>query len=65
MSEAVDDVQFARDLIATLKQDYCVDPGRIYATGRSNGAFIASRLACGASGEIAASSGAHFAARAA
>lgn len=50
----VDDVQFGRDLIASLEKDYCVDSARIYATGHSNGAFMAARLACSLPGRIAA-----------
>jgi polyhydroxybutyrate depolymerase len=50
----VDDIQFGRDLLQTLKQDFCIDSTRIYAVGHSNGAFMASRLACDLPGEIAA-----------
>ncbi len=44
--DAVDDVQFVRDLLARLESDYCIDPRRVYATGYSNGGFLAYRLAC-------------------
>lgn len=50
----VDDVQFVRDMLATLKSTYCVDPSRISAVGHSNGAFMATRVACDLGGEIAA-----------
>ncbi len=49
-----DDVQFGRDLLATLKNDLCIDPTRVYATGHSNGAFMAARLACAMGGAIVA-----------
>ena len=51
---AVDDVQFGKDLVAAIKDTYCVDTTRIYAVGHSNGAFMASRLACDLHGQIAA-----------
>lgn len=44
--DAVDDVQFVKDLIAKISDEYCIDPKRIYATGMSNGGFIAHRLGC-------------------
>ncbi|MHB1844015.1 MAG: CE1 family esterase, partial [Deltaproteobacteria bacterium] len=50
----VDDVQFTRDLIAAVSAEYCVDPKRIFATGMSNGAFLAHRLGCELSDRIAA-----------
>ncbi|UQA63746.1 hydrolase [Polyangium aurulentum] len=42
----VDDVQFARDLVAAISREYCIDPSRIHATGMSNGAALAHRLGC-------------------
>jgi polyhydroxybutyrate depolymerase len=50
----VDDVQFVADLIARLKQDYCVDTRAVYATGFSNGAMLAARVGCRLSHMIAA-----------
>lgn len=50
----VDDVQFARDLVAYISASYCVDPARIYATGFSNGGFLSHRLACEAADLFAA-----------
>ena len=50
----VDDIQFVRDLLANLKSSYCVDPSRVSAVGHSNGAFMATRVACDLSGEVAA-----------
>jgi polyhydroxybutyrate depolymerase len=49
-----DDIQFGKDLITAVEENYCVDPARIYAVGHSNGAFMASRLACDLPGQIAA-----------
>ncbi|MBP9114103.1 MAG: dienelactone hydrolase family protein [Polyangiaceae bacterium] len=50
----VDDVKFARDLVAKLREDYCVDDARIFATGFSNGGFFSYKLACEMSDVIAA-----------
>jgi polyhydroxybutyrate depolymerase len=49
-----DDVQFFRDAIRQLEQGACVDPHRIYVTGFSGGARMASALACELSDSIAA-----------
>lgn len=51
---AVDDVAFIRQLVAHLEQQYSIDPARIYATGMSGGARMASRLGCDMSETIAA-----------
>ncbi|HWC20961.1 MAG TPA: prolyl oligopeptidase family serine peptidase [Flexivirga sp.] len=42
----VDDVKFTSDLLDQLQSDYCVDPSRTYATGKSNGAGFVNLLAC-------------------
>lgn len=42
----VDDVAFTRDLLTRVRAQACVDPGRIYATGKSNGGGFAALLAC-------------------
>lgn len=49
-----DDVQFTRDLISFLEQNYCVDRQRIYVTGYSLGGGMAYRVACTLSTQIAA-----------
>ena len=49
-----DDVTFLTDLVGSLEARYCVDPARVYATGFSGGARMASQLACDASGIFAA-----------
>ena len=59
----VDDVGFFKKMIARLDTDFRIDRKRIYATGMSNGALMAYRLACDLSESIAAIavSGAHSA----
>lgn len=51
--ENVDDVGFVRAMVADLGRLYPIDRGRIFATGISNGAMFAHRLACEASDLIA------------
>jgi polyhydroxybutyrate depolymerase len=53
-SGAADDVVFITRLVGVLEQRYCVDRARVYATGFSGGARLASQLACDASGTFAA-----------
>ena len=50
---AVDDVAYVKGLIADIRHDYKIDPKRIYLWGHSNGAFLAHRLACEDSAELA------------
>lgn len=42
----VDDIQFVRDLVETMKIKFPIDSNKIYATGMSNGAMLSYRLAC-------------------
>lgn len=42
----VDDVGFLVTLAAKLQKDFGIDPGHVFATGMSNGGFMANRLAC-------------------
>lgn len=51
--DGIDDVAFTRDMIAAIADTHCVDMKRIYATGMSNGAMMAYRLACELSDTIA------------
>ena len=44
--QGVDDVGFITGLVAKLVADFGIDPGHVYATGMSAGAFMANRLAC-------------------
>ncbi|HEY6455025.1 MAG TPA: PHB depolymerase family esterase [Steroidobacteraceae bacterium] len=53
-ANAPDDVQFFRDAIRQLERGSCVDPHRIYVTGFSGGARMASALACELSDRLAA-----------
>jgi polyhydroxybutyrate depolymerase len=53
-ANAPDDVAFFRDAIQQLEQSACVDPHRIYVTGFSGGARMASTLACELGDRIAA-----------
>ena len=50
----VDDVQFARDVIADVSARINIDATRIYVTGMSGGARMSSRLACELSDILAA-----------
>jgi polyhydroxybutyrate depolymerase len=50
----VDDVGFVRALLDDLEKVVTVDPSRVYATGISNGAIMAYRLASELSDRIAA-----------
>jgi polyhydroxybutyrate depolymerase len=52
--DGVDDVAFTRAMLDHLEADLCVDARRVYATGMSNGGFMAHRLACEMSDRIAA-----------
>jgi polyhydroxybutyrate depolymerase len=49
-----DDVGFVRALVDTLTRELALDPRRLYATGISNGAMFAYRLACELPGTFAA-----------
>ncbi len=51
---AIDDVRFTEDILNAVMSQLCVDAARVYATGFSNGAFMASRLACQIPDRIAA-----------
>lgn len=53
-SAGQDDVEFIRVLLDSLSRELPVDPKRIYATGISNGAGLAYRLACDLPGAFAA-----------
>ena len=52
--KGVDDVKFLDELITYMIKNYHVDASRVYVTGRSNGGFMASRLACEIPRRIAA-----------
>ena len=42
----VDDVAFARAVVAAIKGKYSIDTNRVFATGMSNGGMLSHRLAC-------------------
>ena len=44
--QGVDDVGFLVAVVDRLSRDYGIPPGRVFATGMSAGAFMATRLAC-------------------
>lgn len=46
--EGVSDLQFTSDLLEHLKDNFCIDTARIYATGHSNGGGFVNTLACDA-----------------
>jgi polyhydroxybutyrate depolymerase len=50
----LDDVAFIRQIMSDLKTIANIDPGRVYATGHSNGAMFVYRLACEMSDTFAA-----------
>ena len=50
----VDDVGFARAMVENVSSEACIDAQRVYATGISNGAGLAHRLACEAADVFAA-----------
>ena len=54
MNNGIDDVGFINALLDTLLAAYAIDEQRVYATGMSNGGFMAYRLACELSARIAA-----------
>ncbi len=54
IAQKVDDVGFTRALLDELQRTYRVDSKRVYATGMSNGGFLAHRLACELSDRVAA-----------
>ncbi|MBX3196851.1 MAG: alpha/beta hydrolase fold domain-containing protein [Labilithrix sp.] len=49
----VDDVAYLKALIADMKSRFNVDAKRVYVVGHSNGGFMAHRMACELSAEIA------------
>lgn len=50
----VNDITFAKDLVAEISRLVCVDADRVYATGMSNGGFMSAALACFAGDLVAA-----------
>jgi polyhydroxybutyrate depolymerase len=54
LANKVDDVGYIRALLDDAAKDFAIDPRRVYATGMSNGGFMAHRLGCELSDRIAA-----------
>jgi len=52
--ENIDDVGFISALITQLETQYDIDNNRVFATGHSNGAMLAERLACQLASQIVA-----------
>jgi polyhydroxybutyrate depolymerase len=50
----IDDVGFTRAMLTDVARHFCIDTRRVYATGISNGAQMAYRVACELSDRIAA-----------
>jgi len=50
----IDDALFVSDILTKLQTELCIDPGRIYATGFSNGGGMSGFLACKLAMRIAA-----------
>ncbi|WP_433330520.1 alpha/beta hydrolase family esterase [Spirillospora sp. CA-294931] len=46
------DIVYTRALLAHLERTLCVDPGRVFATGFSNGGGLAAALVCGLPGRL-------------
>jgi polyhydroxybutyrate depolymerase len=57
---SVDDLGFAKALVAKLKTEACVDAKRVYAVGFSNGGGMAHHVACNAADVFAAVAPASF-----
>jgi len=49
-----DNTAFVRDVVTNVSENLCVDPKRIFATGKSQGGFMASWLGCVAPDIVAA-----------
>jgi polyhydroxybutyrate depolymerase len=60
MSRTVDDLGFAKALVAEIEKDGCIDPKRVYAVGYSMGGGISHYLACNAADVFASIAPAAF-----
>lgn len=47
-----DDLAYLRGVLADVGRRFAIDPGRVYAVGVSNGAFMAHRWACAPGGDL-------------
>lgn len=48
--EGVSDLQFTSDLLAQMREEYCIDNEHVYASGKSNGGGFVDFLACSPNG---------------
>jgi polyhydroxybutyrate depolymerase len=53
-SDDIDDVGFARAVVADVSAKLCIDDKRVYSTGMSNGGYLSQRLGCEAADLFAA-----------
>jgi polyhydroxybutyrate depolymerase len=60
MSRSVDDLGFAKALVADIEKQGCIDPKRVYAVGYSMGGGMSHYLACNAADVFAAVAPAAF-----
>ncbi|KAK3673262.1 hypothetical protein LTR78_006807 [Recurvomyces mirabilis] len=49
--KGINDTLFTTDLLDHIKTDYCIDPSRVYASGKSNGGGFVDLLACSDAGD--------------
>jgi polyhydroxybutyrate depolymerase len=54
VSQNLDDVGFARAVVADIAKHMCIDPKRVFSTGMSNGGFLSHRIGCEAADMFAA-----------
>jgi polyhydroxybutyrate depolymerase len=52
--QGIDDVAFAKAVVADIARMHAIDRGRVFATGLSNGGILAHRIACEAADTFAA-----------
>jgi poly(3-hydroxybutyrate) depolymerase len=50
-AKGVDDVLFVKDLLARMREQYCIDDNHVYASGKSNGGGFVDTLACSDEGD--------------
>lgn len=53
LDQGVDDIEFLRAMVRKLRDNWKIDPHRIFATGISNGGMMAYRMACEMSDVVA------------
>lgn len=53
-SAGIDDVGFTREMIAAVSESLCVDDKAVFVTGMSNGSYLAHKIGCELSEQVAA-----------